>query len=75
MKRVRSDNERLTIILEWSASHFARAGENPSAILREIEADGFSVEVIEDEPAGRTSPLTVARAVTLEAGNVVLRRG
>jgi FkbM family methyltransferase len=75
MKRIRADNERLTIVLEWSASHFARTGERASEFLREIEADGFSISVIEDERPGHTTPLSAEQATTLEAGNVVLGRG
>jgi FkbM family methyltransferase len=75
MKRVRDDNARLAVVMEWSASHFSRAGEEPVAFMREIVADGFSVALIEDDPPGALTPVAMEQADELEARNVLLLRG
>jgi FkbM family methyltransferase len=74
MQRVRDDNYRLAVVLEWSASHFSRAGEEPVAFMREIVADGFTASTIDDDPPG-LRPLPVDDVADLEARNVLLLRG
>ncbi|HEY7134364.1 MAG TPA: FkbM family methyltransferase [Acidimicrobiia bacterium] len=74
MKRVRDDNHRLAVVLEWSASHFSRAGEEPVAFMREILADGFTASTIDDDPSG-LGPLSIDDVADLEARNVLLLRG
>ena len=71
MRRVREENPTLDIVVEWSASHFARADEAPAEFFRAIRADGFSVFVIEDAPVrGGLSPLDDEQAAAaLEAAN------
>jgi hypothetical protein len=76
MRRVREDNPTLDIVVEWSASHFARAGESPAEFFGAIRADGFAVFVIEDAPeAGRLAMLDDASAAgVLEGANLLLTR-
>jgi len=74
MRRVREENRKLAIVLEWSASHFVRSGESPADFMREILADGFTVGVIDDEMPGRVVPIGVEQAVNLEEGNLILLR-
>jgi FkbM family methyltransferase len=75
MQRVRAENHRLAIVLEWSASHFARAGENPADFMREILAEGFSVAAIDDEQPGSVTAVGIEESTNLEAGNLILLRG
>jgi FkbM family methyltransferase len=74
MRRVRQENQRLAIMLEWSASHFVRSGESPADFMREILADGFNVAAIDDEQPGRVVPVGVEEALNLENGNLILLR-
>jgi FkbM family methyltransferase len=76
MGRVREENPTLDIVVEWSASHFARADEAPAEFFRAVRADGFSVFVIEDAPApGRLSLLDDEQAAAvLEGANLLLTR-
>jgi FkbM family methyltransferase len=73
MRRVREDNPRLTIVLEWSATHFARSGESATAFMDEIVSDGFTVSVVE-EPSGELGPVPDDIS-HLEEKNLLLRRG
>ena len=74
MRRVLSDNDRIEIVLEWSASHFRRSGEDPVAFLAMIREAGFSAYKIEDaDPPGRLVPLS-DQIESLEAANVFLTR-
>jgi FkbM family methyltransferase len=76
MRRVREENPMLDIVLEWSASHFARTDESPVEFFRAIRADGFFVFVIEDAPEpDRLLPLDDEQAATtLEGANLLLTR-
>jgi FkbM family methyltransferase len=72
--RVRQDNPEIVFILEWSASHFRRAGIEPDAFMSEIQAEGFAAfRIATDDPAGAVGPLDDDPA-KLEGGNVLLRR-
>jgi FkbM family methyltransferase len=74
MRRVLSENERIVIVLEWSASHFRRSGEDQAAFLAMIREAGFNAYKIEDsDPSGRLTPLS-DQIATLEAANVLLTR-
>jgi FkbM family methyltransferase len=73
MQRVLKENPRIEVIVEWSASHFARNGEDPSRFIREIRAAGFTPFVIENaSPAGRLIPVDDESVVTLDAINLLL---
>jgi FkbM family methyltransferase len=72
MGGVRRDNRRLTIVLEWSSTHFARSGESARAFMDEIVFDGFEVSVIQ-EPTGALAPVPENLSL-LEATNLLLRR-
>jgi FkbM family methyltransferase len=75
MQRIVEENADIEIVLEWSASHFRRTGEDPEAFMTKIRAAGFSPYVIEDRPetAGQLTPLSENVAV-LEASNLLLTR-
>jgi FkbM family methyltransferase len=74
MRRVLSENERIEIVLEWSASHFRRSGEDQAAFLATIREAGFNAYKIEDaDPPGGLTPLS-DQIETLEAANVLLTR-
>jgi FkbM family methyltransferase len=75
MRRVRDENHRLAVIVEWSASHFARSGESPAHFLSEILTDGFDVSVIDEEDPGRVVPIGAEEAASLEGSNLLLLRG
>jgi FkbM family methyltransferase len=72
MARVRADNPGLTVVLEWSASHFARSGESPNDFMQEILEDGFTATVI--DPATAALNPVPDDLTTLEAANLLLRR-
>jgi hypothetical protein len=73
MARVRADNPALAVVLEWSASHFQRAGHDPDAFLTEILASGYDFEVVDDARPGETHRVEPASVRALEGENVVLR--
>jgi FkbM family methyltransferase len=73
MQRVLRENAAIEIILEWSPSHFQRAGENPVAFMAEICAAGFNPFVISDDGPVRLVPLHNGLDV-LEASNLLLTR-
>jgi FkbM family methyltransferase len=75
MRRLRRENARLAIVLEWSASHFARSGESAAAFMSEILADGFRPFVIADDDSATLLPFGDADVETLEAKNLLLLRG
>jgi FkbM family methyltransferase len=75
MRRVRDENRRLAVVIEWSASHFARSGEIPADFLSEILSDGFDVSVIDEEDPGRVVPVGAEEAASLEGTNLLLLRG
>jgi FkbM family methyltransferase len=73
MRRVLRESPGIEIIMEWSASHFARSGEDPSAFMRDIRSAGFMPYVIEDGPTiGQLSPVSHESAMTLEGSNLLL---
>ena len=76
MQRMLEDNREIDIIMEWSSSHFAKAGELPTEFFRTIRAAGFSASVVEDAPEpGRLARLEDAAAVAaLEGANLLLMR-
>lgn len=74
MQRVLRENADIEIILEWSSSHFRRAGEDPVAFMAEIRAAGFRPFVISDDgPASHLAPLRDG-VDALEASNLLLTR-
>jgi FkbM family methyltransferase len=74
-ERVRRENRELVFVLEWSASHFERAGFDPAAFMAEIREDGFGAfRIATEDPEGALSPLADDPA-TLEGCNLLLRRG
>jgi FkbM family methyltransferase len=74
MQRVLRENADIEIILEWSSSHFRRAGEDPVAFMAEIRAAGFNPFVISDDgPASHLAPLPDG-VDALEATNLLLTR-
>jgi FkbM family methyltransferase len=75
MRRVREENHRLAVIVEWSASHFARSGESADDFLSEIVRDGFEVGVIDEDEPGAVVPIDGQDAASLERKNLLLLRG
>jgi FkbM family methyltransferase len=73
MRRVVADNPGLEVVLEWSASHFRRSGEDPHAFMASIRDAGFNAFLVEDgEAPGRLAP--VGDPAALEAANLLLTR-
>jgi hypothetical protein len=73
MQRVVADNPAIEVVLEWSASHFRRSGEDPDAFMAAIREAGFHAFAVEDgEAPGRLAP--VENPAGLEAANVLLTR-
>jgi FkbM family methyltransferase len=68
MQRVLADNPRIAIVMEWSASHFRRAGEDAAAFLAEIRAAGFAVQEIGGAADG-------GDIAPREGANLLLTRG
>ncbi|MBV9538875.1 MAG: FkbM family methyltransferase [Acidisphaera sp.] len=74
MRRVLSENQAVEVLMEWSASHFQRSGEDPDAFMTRILEDGFSVfEIDSTRPDAPLVPLQKAVA-ELEACNLLLTR-
>jgi hypothetical protein len=73
MARVVAENPQLVIALEWSASHFARSGHSPTALMTSIQAAGFSPWLRDEAPDTPTlfDPLDASNR---DAGNLLLRR-
>jgi FkbM family methyltransferase len=75
MRRVREENHRLAVVVEWSASHFARSGESADDFLSEIRREGFEVSVIDEDDPGTVVPIDGQDAASLESKNLLLLRG
>jgi FkbM family methyltransferase len=74
MRRILEENSDIEIVLEWSASHFRRSGEDPEVFMAEIRREGFSPFIIENTVvAGQLTPLREDSAA-LEASNLLLTR-
>jgi FkbM family methyltransferase len=67
MQRVLADNPRIAIVMEWSASHFHRAGEDAAAFLAEITQAGFNAQVIGAAPDGELPALEGANLLFTRA--------
>lgn len=73
MRRVVAENPDIDVVLEWSASHFRRSGEDPQAFMAAIREAGFHAFAVEDGAApGRLAP--VGDVATLEGSNLLLTR-
>jgi FkbM family methyltransferase len=73
MARVREENPRLAIVMEWSTTHFVQSGESETGYMDEIRSDGFEASVIV-EPTGALLPVPEDLGL-LEGTNLLLRRG
>jgi FkbM family methyltransferase len=75
LQRILDENADIEIVLEWSASHFRRSGEDPQAFITKIRAAGFTPFVIQDDPqpSGQLVPLS-DDVGALEARNLLLTR-
>ena len=51
----------------------ARSGESATDFMREIQAEGFTISVIDDD-SGDVSPVEITQATQLEARNLLLVR-
>jgi hypothetical protein len=75
MQRVVTENNGVELVMEWSASHFARTGEDPVRFVEQIRRAGFSLFLIEDiPPNGPLRALHDDAIPALEAVNVLLTR-
>lgn len=74
MARVVAENPQLVIALEWSASHFARSGHSPTALMASIQAAGFSPWLLRDEAPDTPMAFDPREASNLDGGNLLLRR-
>jgi FkbM family methyltransferase len=73
MSRILRENPEIELILEWSASHFARSAQSPDAFWDSIRRDGFKALLIDDEQPGTLVALQRPEAV-LDAANLLLTR-
>jgi FkbM family methyltransferase len=73
MERVIADNPGIEIVLEWSASHFRRSGEDPNAFMAAIQAVGFNAFLV-DEGEGPGPLAPVGDPAALEGTNLLLTR-
>jgi hypothetical protein len=71
-QRILADNRDIEIVMEWSASHFRRSGEDPVGFMAQIRGAGFTPFVIADQPVDGLKPL--GDPTTVEACNLLLTR-
>lgn len=57
MRRILDESPDLTIIMEWSRTHFLRSGHDPRRFLDELSADGFQAFRLDAEHPGEPKPL------------------
>jgi FkbM family methyltransferase len=74
MTRVVAENPGLVIVLEWSASHFARSHHDAATFMAALRAVGFSPWLLQDEAPDAPTPFDPADAPMLEGGNLLLLR-
>ena len=74
MSRVLRENPDLTLLMEWSASHFQRSGHSADAFLRVLKNAGFEAWLLDDEAPDDPIPLDFKTAAALEATNLLFRR-
>jgi FkbM family methyltransferase len=74
MSRVLAQNPGIRLIMEWSASHFARTGIDPGALYHRIREDGFNAFLIDDERPGELAPIQDP-SDRLEGSNLFFTRG
>jgi FkbM family methyltransferase len=72
MQRTIRENASLTIVLEWSASHFARSGFSASDFLRQITEAGFHTFLLRDDQPDVPGEVAGDAAAVIEAGNLLL---
>jgi FkbM family methyltransferase len=74
MTRVLAENPSLVVILEWSASHFSRSGQDPAVFVQAIRASGYSPWLLDDFVPDAPAQLDLAQLAGLEGQNLLLRR-
>ena len=75
MSRVVRDNPDLTLLMEWSASHFERSGHSADSFLQELKKAGFKAWLLDDDAPDDPVTLDLKTAATLESTNLLFRRG
>jgi FkbM family methyltransferase len=73
MSRILRENPEIELILEWSASHFARSGQSPEAFWDLIQNDNFQPYLIEDKMPGNLVAIEAASAIP-DSANILLTR-
>jgi FkbM family methyltransferase len=74
MTRVVAENPDLVIVLEWSASHFARSNHNAAAFMKSLQSSGFSPWLLRDNAPDAPERFNPAEASSLDGGNLLLLR-
>jgi len=74
MKRIISENPNLSIILEWSAGHFTRAGIPVRDFYQRLCQDGFRLRLIADTNVEPEAITNVDQIATIDSANVLLSR-
>jgi hypothetical protein len=74
MARVVADNPELDIVMEWSRSHFERAGFAPEEFFDQLGHDGFRGALIDERGSGAPQPASREQAPTLEGANLYFTR-
>ena len=74
MARVVQENPGLKIIVEWSASHFAKSGHSPAELLEATRTAGFLPWLLRDDAPDSHFAFDPAQAPFLEEGNLLLTR-
>jgi hypothetical protein len=74
MKRILAENQNISIILEWSATHFIRAGKNSLEFFQKLCNDGFVANLISDSNENVSDPIQIDQIGNLDGVNILLSR-
>ena len=74
MARILRENPEIELILEWSASRFARFNQSGESFWESIRSDGFKPLRIDDERPGRLEALQEIAAVPNSANLLLTRK-
>lgn len=74
MSRIVSANPNLILIMEWSASHFQRSGNNACDFMRQIQGHGFFAWTLNDRAPESPKSIGVEAAGSIEGANIIFSR-
>jgi FkbM family methyltransferase len=73
MRRILEEAHDIAVVLEFSATHFQRAGVSPSELISFMERFGLVPQRIDDW-TGQLEPFDLTRVLALPAANVLFHR-